>query len=142
MAKQDYRAVLKDLKQRRDKLNAAIEVMEAIVSEGKEKPVTPAIAEASKFTQPITAPVTAPVTTSNGHGNITVVDACYNILKDMDKPMHAKDIAAEVLDRYGKHTTYNSIAASLPQSAGNRFVKLGENVFGLKEWAENACAGE
>jgi hypothetical protein len=142
MAKNDYRAVLRDLKERRAKLDAAIEVMEGILGVGKEKTAPEPVAQTAQAPIPtptapapvsITNPAPAAVNT-NGHQQISMVDACYNILKEAGMPLHAKVIAERVNAKYGKNVHYNSIAASLPQSAGNRFENTGGNIFQLTEW--------
>ena len=132
MAKNDYRAVLRDLKERRAKLDAAIEVVEGILGVGKEKTVAPTAAESAQ--PPHAAPVSASAQLTDSRQFITLMDAAYMVLKEAGKPLHAKEIAAQVTEKYGKSTTYNSIAASLPKSAGNRFQSLGSNTFGLTEW--------
>src|SRR5688500_10136042 len=104
MAKNDYRSVLRDLKERRAKLDAAIEVMEGILGVIKDKTspttgTTTVIPSVAKEVTPI------PVTT-NGSREISMVDACYYVLKDAGEPLHAKVIAERVNLKYGKHVHY------------------------------------
>ena len=123
MAKNDYRAVLRDLKERRAKLDAAIEVVEGVLGIQKEKPTT--------------APVISPATVEqNGYKNINLPDASYEVLKEAGTPLHARDIAHRVNETFGKSTNFNSIAASLPTERGHRFKNIGGNTFKLTEWPE------
>jgi hypothetical protein len=130
MAKNEYRSVLRDLKERRAKLDAAIETIEGILGVPKEKAAPAPVAAGAP------AAVLTPAPVSENGGKISMVDACYNVLKEHGDAMHAKDIATQINAKYGKNVSYNSIAASLPTSAGRRFVNLGHNIFALTEWVE------
>jgi DNA-directed RNA polymerase delta subunit len=68
---------------------------------------------------------------------ISMVDATEKILTEHDRPVHATALAEELRDKYGKNSNRDSIRASLPKDAKNRFVNIGGNVWALTAWPES-----
>ncbi len=119
----NYRAVLKDLKDKQKKLGVAIEAIEDMLS-----------SEARERARNSEAAI--PVLTTNGHGPhvVTMPDAVHTILKQAGKALHASEIAERLNSEYGKDTHANSVAARLPQDKKHRFENIGNNNWILKEW--------
>ncbi len=63
-------------------------------------------------------------------------EVAYQVLKDHGKPMHYKEITAEVLKRSKSTgtTPQNSIFSRLITDTQKRFVKTAKGTFGLTEW--------
>jgi hypothetical protein len=64
---------------------------------------------------------------------ITLNDGCERLLRDAGRSLHAK-VLVEGLARWGKKTSVNSVAGSLPQDPKKRFKKTAPSTFGLAEW--------
>ena len=63
-------------------------------------------------------------------------EVAYLILKENGKPMHYKDITAEVIKRSKSvgTTPQNSIFSRMITDTQKRFVKTAKGTFGLTEW--------
>lgn len=63
-------------------------------------------------------------------------EVAYQVLKDNGKPMHYKELTAEVLKRSKSTgaTPQNSIFSRLITDTQKRFVKISKGTFGLTEW--------
>jgi hypothetical protein len=108
----NYRAVLRDLKEKQKKIGVAIEAIEGILA--SEKPETIVVAS-----QPA----------ANG---LTMLDAAQKVLQAAGKPLHAREIAERLIE-HGKQTSMNSVAASLGKDAQNRFRNIGQNTWELAQ---------
>jgi DNA-directed RNA polymerase delta subunit len=74
---------------------------------------------------------------SRKRGGFTMLDACEQILRKADRPLHAEKLVEKLLADYEKGTNVKSIAGTLPQDGQGRFVNLGRNVWALTEWPES-----
>jgi DNA-directed RNA polymerase delta subunit len=63
-------------------------------------------------------------------------EVAYQILKESGKPMHYKEITAEVIKRSKSvgTTPQNSIFSRMITDTQKRFVKTAKGTFGLTEW--------
>ncbi|GEM_PF-1540831 len=63
-------------------------------------------------------------------------EVAYQILKENGKPMHYKEITAEVVKRSKSvgTTPQNSIFSRMITDTQKRFVKTAKGTFGLTEW--------
>ncbi len=63
-------------------------------------------------------------------------EVAYQVLKDNGKPMHYKEITAEVIKRSKSvgTTPQNSIFSRMITDTQKRFVKTAKGTFGLTEW--------
>ena len=63
-------------------------------------------------------------------------EVAYQVLKENGKPMHYKELTAEVLKRSKSTgaTPQNSIFSRLITDTQKRFVKTAKGTFGLSEW--------
>ena len=63
-------------------------------------------------------------------------EIAYQVLKENGKPMHYKEITAEVMKRSTSvgTTPQNSIFSRLITDTQKRFVKTSKGTFGLSEW--------
>ena len=66
-------------------------------------------------------------------------EVAYQVLKENGKPMHYKEITAEVMKRSKTvgTTPQNSIFSRLITDTQKRFVKTAKGTFGLTEWTLN-----
>jgi hypothetical protein len=106
----NYRAVLRDLKEKQKKIGVAIEAIEGILAAEKPEPIA-----------------TTDQPSSNG---LTMLDAAQKVLQAAGQPLHAREIAEKLLE-HGKHTNMNSVAASLGKDAQGRFHNIGQNTWEL-----------
>jgi hypothetical protein len=77
---------------------------------------------------------TGPVTEKPSRKGMSQVDMAYDILHRAGQPLHISEIIDRVEKVHGQRLERESIVSSLVKKVlrGDRFVRTGKNVFGLK----------
>ena len=67
-------------------------------------------------------------------------DIAEGIIREAGKPVHAKEIADILTNKYGRPSTNRTVAASMYQDPKKRFRNLGENTWDLVSRSEDEAA--
>ena len=128
----NYDSVLADLRAERDELDRLISVLEAKAAAKRIRPLT-VFRPASLFEGPtlISHQATA---TQTAHRPVTLYDGSEEILREAGRPLHVTILVRGLRERYGRDTSYKSLAGSLPQDPKQRFDRVAPNTFALSEW--------
>ncbi len=118
-----YDVVLADLRVQRDKINNAIEAIEAL----------------SGVRGPVAQP--PPYVPEGPYVGLAIHEAAKLLLKERNKPLSNPDIAAGIKDGglvMNSADPVNTVGAVLTRraSASGDIIKLGRGVWGLPEWME------
>jgi len=134
----NYEAVLADLIARRDKLNAAIAAVEAIIGSGTAVSVAVTGVSATASTGNVGTVAATPIE-SDAFFNLSVPDATRKLLKMRKRPQSTQEIAAALEAGGVLHQSANfanTVGAVLARidKGGGDIVKLDRAKFGLAEW--------
>lgn len=114
---------------------------------GSEKPK----AKKSKAKKKPTSKKAAPIVKTVSSADLDAIEVVENppfskadiaegIIRTAGKPVHAKEIADILTNKYGKPSTNRTVAASMYQDPKKRFKNLGENTWDLVSRTEDEAA--